>query len=92
MEEEKMDNVSTLENDIEEKIRRINDFIVSTIPKEDERFNAGLEDKEFVSKLKLENVELKEQLSALKETHEKDLQNLSAVIKQLRNLMEEADD
>ena len=87
-----MDNVSTLENGIEEKIRRINDFIVSNIPTEDERYNVGLEDNEFVSKLKLENVELKEQLSSLKKTHEKDLQDLSAIIQQLRTFMEEADD
>ena len=87
-----MDNISTLENDIDEKIRRINDFIVSNILKEENRGSLSSNDKDSVSKLELENRELRAQLSLLQNNHEKDLQNLSEIIRQLEILMEEADD
>ena len=45
-----------------------------------------------MSKLELENRELRAQLSLLQSNHEKDLQNLSEIIRQLEILMEEADD
>ena len=92
MEEEKMDNISTLENEIDEKIRRINDFIVANIPTKVIREDDGTEDQENLSKLTLENLELKKQLTLLKSNHEKDLQDLSEVISQLKMLMEEAND
>ena len=87
-----MDNISALENDIEKKIRRINDFIVSNIPTEDVKVSSKLNDEEYSNKLELENSELKEQLTLLKNNHEKDLRELSEVINKLKILMEEADD
>ena len=87
-----MDNISTLENEIDEKIRRINDFILANIPTEVSREDDGTKDQENLSKLTLENLELKKQLTLLKSNHEKDLQDLSEVISQLKMLMEEAND
>ena len=65
---------------------------MANIPTKVSREDDGTKDQEDLSKLTLENLELKKQLTFLKSNHEKDLQDLSEVISQLKMLMEEADD
>jgi hypothetical protein len=87
-----MDQVSTLESDIEKKIGLIRAYIESGFDRETKVNETDNESLELINRLQLENNKLKEQLSVLKENHEKDLQDLNELLKQLNILMEEGYD
>jgi hypothetical protein len=87
-----MDQVSTLESDIEKKIGRIRAYIESGFDRETKVNETDNESLELINRLQLENNKLKEQLSVLKENHEKDLQDLNELLEQLNILMEEGYD